>query len=505
MEPFVVVGMPRTGSTLLLTGLTQHPEIMAFGELFHAVASERANTHAFTRAGRKIYFDEKHDDAVAFLKREVFPAAKRGSKAVGFKLFAEMVKCPGTEKLFARLKTEFPDLRVIHIVRRNFFEVLASREVARATKNWVQLMGQKPPAAPQRVRIDPQRTEAFFANMQKVDHFFSSFFAGENYLQVDYTALASDFTGEMSRVYQFLGVSPFEPKKQIEKQISAPLSEVVENYGELRKAFANSPYRTFFARKSVPLTFPRPNELRIGDYVFDLDASPAVKNKFSAEKHFVTMKSRGLIEEFKRVFDDIQPAHLFELGIRRGGSMALFNLAFSPEVHVAIDIEKEAIKALDNVAQRAEKDGRRMRPYFGVDQGDKQKLLSIVKKEFGDSERPLDLVIDDASHLLDPSTASFEVLFPLLREGGIYAVEDWGWAHWDQFQRPDAYFAGQPALTNLIFQLIILHTCRRTIIKKITVTPVVVFVERGPEQLDPLEFRIAGNLVMRGKQLPRIL
>jgi hypothetical protein len=34
-------------------------------------------------------------------------------------------------------------------------------------------------------------------------------------------------------------------------------------------------------------------------------------------------------------------------------------------------------------------------------------------------------VIDDASHLLDPTRASFNVPFPLVRPGGVYVIEDW--------------------------------------------------------------------------------
>ena len=62
--------------------------------------------------------------------------------------------------------------------------------------------------------------------------------------------------------------------------------------------------------------------------------------------------------------------------------------------------------------------------YYGVDQGDAATLRRIVADEFGGE--PLDLVIDDASHLLDPTRSSFNVLFPLLRPGGVYVIEDWG-------------------------------------------------------------------------------
>ena len=54
-------------------------------------------------------------------------------------------------------------------------------------------------------------------------------------------------------------------------------------------------------------------------------------------------------------------------------------------------------------------------------------LASIVAKEF--EGEPIDLVIDDASHLLEPTRASFEVLFPRLRTDGLFVIEDWAWEH----------------------------------------------------------------------------
>ena len=52
------------------------------------------------------------------------------------------------------------------------------------------------------------------------------------------------------------------------------------------------------------------------------------------------------------------------------------------------------------------------------------KLLSIVHKDFNGQ---LDLVIDDASHLYTETKKSFEILFPLLKAGGLYVIEDWSW------------------------------------------------------------------------------
>jgi len=64
----------------------------------------------------------------------------------------------------------------------------------------------------------------------------------------------------------------------------------------------------------------------------------------------------------------------------------------------------------------------------GVDQADAARLSGLLDRYF--SDRTVDLAIDDASHLYGPTRTAFEVVFPYLRPGGIYLIEDWGWAHW---------------------------------------------------------------------------
>jgi hypothetical protein len=65
-------------------------------------------------------------------------------------------------------------------------------------------------------------------------------------------------------------------------------------------------------------------------------------------------------------------------------------------------------------------------------------------------------VVDDASHTYEETKASFEILFPLLQPGGIYLIEDWSWAHGPRYQSPDAPFSKRPALSNLLFEQIML-------------------------------------------------
>jgi hypothetical protein len=69
----------------------------------------------------------------------------------------------------------------------------------------------------------------------------------------------------------------------------------------------------------------------------------------------------------------------------------------------------------------------RIRVYRG-DQSDDNVLHRIV----ADVGRP-DIVIDDGSHINRHVIKSFEVLFPLLADDGIYVVEDTQTAYWPEF------------------------------------------------------------------------
>jgi predicted O-methyltransferase YrrM len=132
------------------------------------------------------------------------------------------------------------------------------------------------------------------------------------------------------------------------------------------------------------------------------------------------MKPRWMVEKYAKLVDELDPRRIFELGIYHGGSVAFLALLAKPDRHVAIDL-------LPSPSRRfAEWLGTHediVRAHYGIDQADVTALRGIVADEFADE--PLDLVIDDASHLLGPTRSSFNVLFPLLRPGGVYIVEDW--------------------------------------------------------------------------------
>lgn len=103
---------------------------------------------------------------------------------------------------------------------------------------------------------------------------------------------------------------------------------------------------------------------------------------------------------------------LLELGIgdifslnREGESILMWREYFSKGKCYAIDNNS------DKVARNTD--------CFWCDQTDEKVLKDIV-----DMIGSPDIIVDDCSHLKDNTIISFEILFPLLKSGGLFCVED---------------------------------------------------------------------------------
>lgn len=152
----------------------------------------------------------------------------------------------------------------------------------------------------------------------------------------------------------------------------------------------------------------------------------AVLGGHASEDRLLVVKPRDAIDEYLELLDTFAAPNIVELGIAYGGSVALSALGGRPSRMVALDMATARIPLLDRIlAEKGLAD--RVTLHFGVDQADRATVTRIVDEAFGAD--PLDLVVDDASHLYGPTVASFEVLFPRLRPGGRYLIEDWSCDH----------------------------------------------------------------------------
>ena len=142
----------------------------------------------------------------------------------------------------------------------------------------------------------------------------------------------------------------------------------------------------------------------------------------STVERFSLRKPPDLVEQVVALCNAHRDETIVELGIAAGGSTAFIALLAQPRKLVACELEPTPVPAL---AELIEQRGlaETVRPHYGLDQADGYALAAVLDEEFGSD--PIDLVIDDASHLYEPTRMSFEVIFPRLREGGLFVIEDW--------------------------------------------------------------------------------
>jgi hypothetical protein len=189
-------------------------------------------------------------------------------------------------------------------------------------------------------------------------------------------------------------------------------------------------------------------------------------------------KTKGLVDDYARFWKprNFAANRVLELGIWKGGSVMFWFEYFQPRRHVAVDLMRWEDSAYFRRWVQSRRLEDRVRTYWGVDQADAGSLREIVRREFGGS---LDLVIDDASHLYGSTKSSFETLFPLLRSGGLYVIEDWAWEHWPDYQAPDHAWASQRAPTELIFELVQAAGTNNGLIRDLSINKAFAVVERG--------------------------
>jgi hypothetical protein len=116
----------------------------------------------------------------------------------------------------------------------------------------------------------------------------------------------------------------------------------------------------------------------------------------------------------------ISPRSILEIGTYQGESTKVFSRAFPEAKIVALDIELRNIdfSAFPNIT------------YLQADQTKAVQLAEIILTHFPEG---IDLVIEDASHFGYFSKLTFDAVFPFVKKGGAYFIEDWGTGYWDSF------------------------------------------------------------------------
>lgn len=113
-----------------------------------------------------------------------------------------------------------------------------------------------------------------------------------------------------------------------------------------------------------------------------------------------------------------QPVTVLEFGVFHGGSLHMWREYFGPAARiVGVDIDPRCAGLSDEQAEVV----------IG-DQADRAFLAGLAR-DLG----PLDVVIDDGGHTMEQQLATFDVLWPAVRTGGVLLVEDLHTSYWPEY------------------------------------------------------------------------
>ena len=113
-----------------------------------------------------------------------------------------------------------------------------------------------------------------------------------------------------------------------------------------------------------------------------------------------------------------QPIKFLEIGIYKGNSVRLWEEYFkNAELHF-----------MDITLERLEYSPQRARFHI-ADQEKPQDLRNFIEASGGH----FDIILDDGGHTMMQQVMSFKYLFPQVKSGGIYIIEDLHTSYWPEF------------------------------------------------------------------------
>ena len=235
-KKFVIVGAPRTGSTLLvrtlngLEGIRCHGELLAdfvrgYEDGFDPLAASKSERD--DRANRLL--QQRDQDPRGF----ILNALNSENKAAGFKALYSSLSNPRwrevTESLLA-----IPDIKFVHLTRHNSLRRYISEQIMQSGGPNHSAAGGK---SEKKIKVHVD-IDAYLANTAEVEaegRQVISLLSEKALLDISYEELSADTPATVATVCQFLGldIAASDINPALKKVGAADLSDSVSNYQEL--------------------------------------------------------------------------------------------------------------------------------------------------------------------------------------------------------------------------------------------------------------------------------
>ena len=229
---FVIISDARTGSTLLMALLDNHPEVIAKGELFK----------------------QFHGKTTMHIWNDLFRKRPKKVKWVGFKLFYDHPWNSGDRKVWELIEKD-KNIVIIHLVRNNKVRSYVSKQIGLKTKQWTEGIN-KPNSLTledKKVRVDPRLCMENIEGIFRLEGETRKQFREHKIIPVSYEELSADKNRTMKRVYKDLNVTLMEIQTNLKKQNPEKLQDLVLNYDELKKQLRNTRWEFCFKENGKSL------------------------------------------------------------------------------------------------------------------------------------------------------------------------------------------------------------------------------------------------------------
>jgi LPS sulfotransferase NodH len=239
---FIILCHPRTGSTLLIRALGDHPDIRQGMEIFNPILEGNARyvdwrKEAFTELYGK---QDSYTDKIGYLDADRFDLSLLAERFFrdfnGTKIMYDQISTRSKAWLYIQ---SLEDLRVI-ILERNLVESAVSFRIAMQTDIWHIENGSSNPPCP-RMEYPLEFFGWFY------DHFcagageFAATFDESRIIRVNYRDLVTSWPATMQLIQSHLGIEPLEIPKAYEKRRRERIEDLVVNYHNVRRHYSRHP------------------------------------------------------------------------------------------------------------------------------------------------------------------------------------------------------------------------------------------------------------------------
>lgn len=161
----------------------------------------------------------------------------------------------------------------------------------------------------------------------------------------------------------------------------------------------------------------------------------AIKHQADKGSHY-----HNFAVKYEKLFSEIREStkKLLEIGVGHGQSLRMWVDYFPNAIIFGADIE-ESFRSCESYSPRIS--------FHRIDQSSVPQLKTLG--QFA----PLDIIIDDGNHWWKEQILTFQTIFPFLRSGGIYVIEDTCTSYWKEYKNAPVscvnYFKGLVDEVNL--------------------------------------------------------